>query len=153
MAIYNIVTVGDEILKVNAKEVTKFDDRIEKLIRSMIETLYEEDGVGLAAPQIGISKRVIIAYNEEDDKIYELINPVIIESEGIVSGQEGCLSVPGRIGTVKRFVKIVVEGQNAKGDKIKIEAKDMFARVLQHEIDHLNGILFIDKAENIEEIQ
>ena len=119
----------------------------------MIETLHKEDGVGLAAPQIGISKRVIIAYNEEDDKIYELINPVIIESEGIVSGQEGCLSVPGRIGTVKRFVKIVVEGQNAKGDKIKIEAKDMFARVLQHEIDHLNGILFIDKAENIEEIQ
>ena len=153
MAIYNVITVGDEILKVNAKEVTKFDDRIEKLIRNMIETLHKEDGVGLAAPQIGISKRVIIAYNEEDDKIYELINPVIIESEGIVSGQEGCLSVPGRIGTVKRFVKIVVEGQNAKGDKIKIEAKDMFARVLQHEIDHLNGILFIDKAENIEEIQ
>lgn len=153
MAIYNVVTVGDEILKVNAKEVTKFDDRIEKLIRNMIETLHEEDGVGLAAPQIGISKRVIIAYNEEDDKIYELINPVIIESEGLVSGKEGCLSVPGRIGTVKRFVKIVVEGQNAKGDKIKIEAKDMFARVLQHEIDHLNGVLFIDKAENIEEIQ
>lgn len=152
MAIYNIVTVGDKILKINAKEVTKFDVRIEKLIKNMTETLHEKDGVGLAAPQVGISKRVIIAYNEEDGKIYELINPVIIRSEGVISGKEGCLSVPGRIGTVRRFVKIVVEGQKAKGDKIKIEAKDMFARVLQHEIDHLNGILFIDKAENIEEI-
>ena len=152
MAIYNVVTVGDEILKVKAKEVSKFDERIEKLVRNMIETLNEEDGVGLAAPQVGISKRVIIAYDEENDTIYELVNPVIIESEGSALGKEGCLSVPGKIGSVKRFTRIVVEGKNAKGNDIRIEAKDMFARILQHEIDHLNGILFIDKAEDIEEI-
>lgn len=153
MAIYNIVTVGDEILKVKAKEVTKFDDRIEKLVRNMIETLNEEDGVGLAAPQVGISKRVLIALNEENDIIYELINPVIIEAEGEVVGKEGCLSVPGKVGSVKRHSRIVVEGQNSKGEDIRIEAKDMFARVLQHEIDHLEGVLFIDKAEGLEEIK
>lgn len=152
MAIYNVITVGDEILKSNAKEVTKFDDRIDKLIRNMIETLNEEDGVGLAAPQIGISKRVIIAYKEEEDRLIEVINPVIVESEGECLGKEGCLSVPGKIGDVNRFTKIVVEGKNKRGENIRIIATDMFARILQHEIDHLNGILFIDKAENIEEI-
>ena len=152
MAIYNVITVGDEILKSNANEVTKFDDRIDKLIRNMIETLNEEDGVGLAAPQIGISKRVIIAYKEEEDRLIEVINPVIVESEGECLGKEGCLSVPGKIGDVNRFTKIVVEGKNKRGENIRIIATDMFARILQHEIDHLNGILFIDKAENIEEI-
>lgn len=150
MAVYQVVTIGDEILRAKAKEVTKFDDRIYKLLNNMMETLIQEDGVGLAAPQIGVSKRVIIAYQEENDKVIELINPEIISSSGEVIDNEGCLSVPGRIGKVNRAKDIVVKGQNADGEPIQINASGMFARIIQHEIDHLNGILFVDKLEKEE---
>ncbi len=150
MAIYQVVTIGDEILREKAKEVTKFDDRIYKLLNNMMETLMKEDGVGLAAPQIGVSKRVIIAYQEENDKVIELINPEIITTSGEVIDSEGCLSVPGRVGKVSRAKDIVVRGQNADGQPIQINASGMFARIIQHEIDHLNGILFIDKLEKEE---
>ncbi len=153
MAVYQIVTIGDELLRENAKEVTKFDDRIYKLLNNMMETLIKEDGVGLAAPQIGVSKRVIIAYHEESDKVIELINPEIISSSGEVIDNEGCLSVPGRVGKVCRAKDIVIRGQNADGQPIQINASGMFARIIQHEIDHLNGILFIDKLEKEENDQ
>ena len=153
MARYTVLTIGEDILRNRAKEVTKFDGRIEKLLDNMMETMNEEDGVGLAAPQIGISKRVIIAYKEDEDKVIELINPEILEVEGEAFGQEGCLSVPGKVGRVKRAQKIRVRGRNAKGEVVELEAEDMFARILQHEIDHLNGILFVDKAEQLEEIR
>lgn len=147
MAVYQVVTIGDEILREKAKEVTKFDDRIYKLLNNMMETLLKEDGVGLAAPQIGVSKRVIIAYHEESDKVIELINPEIVSFSGEEIDSEGCLSVPGRLGKVSRAKDIVVKGQNAEGQPIQINASGMFARIIQHEIDHLNGILFIDKLE------
>ncbi|KAF0091407.1 MAG: peptide deformylase [Fusobacteria bacterium] len=150
MAVYQVVTIGDEILRDKAKEVTKFDDRIYKLLNNMMETLMKEDGVGLAAPQIGVSKRVIIAYHEENDKVIELINPEIISASGEVIDNEGCLSVPGRVGKVNRSKDIVVRGQNADGEPIQFNASGMFARIIQHEIDHLNGILFIDKLEKEE---
>lgn len=150
MAVYQVVTIGDEILRDKAKEVTKFDDRIYKLLNNMMETLTKEDGVGLAAPQIGVSKRVIIAYHEENDKVIELINPEIISTSGEVIDNEGCLSVPGRVGKVNRAKDIVVRGQNADGEPIQFNASGMFARIIQHEIDHLNGILFIDKLEKEE---
>ncbi|MDD2370724.1 MAG: peptide deformylase [Firmicutes bacterium] len=150
MAIYQIVTIGDDILRDKAKKVTKFDERIYKLLNNMMETLIKEDGVGLAAPQIGVSKRVIIAFKEDEDKIIEVINPEIISSSGEECGEEGCLSVPGKVGLVKRAKDIVVIGQNAKGESIQYKASGMFARILQHEIDHLNGILFIDKVEKVE---
>ncbi len=152
MAVYQVITVGDEILRGKAKIVTKFDDRISKLLNSMMETLEKEDGVGLAAPQIGISKKVILAFKEDEDKFIELINPEIISINGEECGEEGCLSVPGKIGLVKRAKNIVVTGQNAKGELIQYEATGMFARILQHEIDHLNGILFIDKIEKEDKI-
>jgi len=150
MAIYQVITIGDEILREKAKIVTKFDERINKLLNSMIETLAKEEGIGLAAPQIGVSKRVIIAYKEDEDKIIEVINPEITSLKGEEFGEEGCLSVPGKVGLVKRAKSIVVIGQDAKGDQIKYEAEGMFARILQHEIDHLNGILFVDKMEKVE---
>lgn len=150
MAVYQVVTIGDEILRDKAKEVTKFDDRIYKLLNNMMETLTQEDGVGLAAPQIGVSKRVIIAYNEEIDEVVELINPEIISYSGEIIDNEGCLSVPGRVGKVNRAKDIVVRGQNAEGKPVEFKASDMFARIIQHEIDHLNGILFIDKLEKEE---
>lgn len=150
MAVYQVVTIGDEILREQAKEVTKFDDRIIKLLNNMMETLMNEDGVGLAAPQIGVSKRVIIAYQEENDQVIELINPEIISTSGEIIDNEGCLSVPGRVGKVNRAQDIVVRGQNADGQPVQIEASGMFARIIQHEIDHLNGILFIDKLEKEE---
>ncbi len=150
MAVYQIVTIGDEILREKAKVVTKFDDRIIKLLNNMMETLKMEDGVGLAAPQIGVSKRVIIAFKEDEDKIIEVINPEIISSLGEECGEEGCLSVPGKVGLVKRAKDIVVSGQNAKGESIEYNASGMFARIIQHEIDHLNGILFVDKIEKVE---
>lgn len=153
MARYTVLTIGEDILRNQAREVTKFDERIEKLLENMLETMNQEDGVGLAAPQIGISKRVIITYKEDEDKVIELINPEILEVEGEAYGQEGCLSVPGKIGRVKRARKIRVRGRNAKGESVEFEAEDMFARILQHEIDHLNGILFVDKAEQVEEIR
>jgi peptide deformylase len=151
MAVYQVVTIGDEILREKAKEVTKFDDRIYKLLNNMMETLTQEDGVGLAAPQIGVSKRVIIAYNEEIDEVVELINPEIVSYSGEVVDNEGCLSVPGRVGKVNRAKDIIVRGQNADGKPIEFNASDMFARIIQHEIDHLNGILFIDKLEKEED--
>lgn len=150
MAVYQVVTIGDEILREKAKEVTKFDDRIYKLLNNMMETLTQEDGVGLAAPQIGVSKRVIIAYNEEIDEVVEIINPEIVSFSGEIIDNEGCLSVPGRVGKVNRAKEIVVKGQNADGKLIEFNASGMFARIIQHEIDHLNGILFIDKLEKEE---
>lgn len=153
MARYKIITIGDEILKSRARDVTKFDDRIDKLVANMVETTLEEDGVGLAAPQIGISKRVIIVLIEEEDQFIPLINPEILETKGEVLGQEGCLSVPGKIGLVNRFDWIKVSYQTTKGEKTTLEAKDMLARIIQHELDHLNGILFVDRAESIEDIK
>lgn len=150
MAVYQVVTIGDEILREKAKEVTKFDERIYKLLNNMMETLTQQDGVGLAAPQIGVSKRVIIAYNEERDTVVELINPEIVSYSGEIVDNEGCLSVPGRVGRVNRAKDIVVKGKNAAGQPVELKATGMFARIIQHEIDHLDGILFIDKLEKEE---
>ena len=153
MARYKVVTIGDGILKERAREVGKFDDRITRLLENMKETMFEEDGVGLAAPQIGISKRVIVAYKEDEDRVLELVNPELVEMEGEVLGQEGCLSVPGKLGQVRRAERVLVRGQDAAGNPVEIEAEGMFARILQHEIDHLNGILFVDRAETLEDFQ
>lgn len=153
MAVYGVVTNGDAILRETAREVTKFDDRVQRLVGNMIETVILEDGVGLAAPQIGISKRVIIALKDEEEGFMEIVNPVIIEEEGEQIGTEGCLSVPGKIGLVKRAQRIRVLGKNALGEDLDFVAVDMFARIIQHEVDHLNGVLFIDRASNIEDIR
>ncbi len=143
MAIYNIVQIGDDILRQQAQTVKRFDKRLATLLDDMADTLYEEDGAGLAAPQIGISKRVVVI--DVGDGLVELVNPLIIKAEGREVEIEGCLSVKGRNGYVPRGAKVVVTAQNRNGGEFVIEGTGMLARALQHEIDHLNGILFVDK--------
>ena len=152
MAIYSVVKVGDPILKDVAKEVTKFDDRIKKLAENMLATMYEENGVGLAAPQVGISKRVIVVDDAEAFSPMVIVNPEIIETTGEQFEQEGCLSVPGDMGCVKRAESVRIKGYDVEGNPLDFKAEGMAAVIFQHEIDHLNGILFIDKVEELEEV-
>ena len=151
MALRQIREAGDDILRKKSRTVEKIDERIIEILEDMHETLKKsDDGIGLAAPQVGILKRlVVIDLTIEDGEIYKLINPVIVKSKGEQICREGCLSVPGVLGDVIRPKEVVVEALNEKGEKIKIKAKDLLAVVLCHEIDHLDGVLFIDKATEI----
>lgn len=144
--ILEIRKIGDPILKLKAKKVEKIDDSIKKLINDMIETMKFSNGVGLAAPQVGISLRIIVVDYEE--KPIAFINPEILEEEGENIDYEGCLSVPGIEVPVKRAEKIVFKAQDINGKVKRYKANGLLARIIQHEIDHLEGILIIDK--NIE---
>ena len=144
MAIRNIVKEGDEVLRKKSKEVKKIDDKILTLLKDMAETMYKAGGVGLAAPQVGILKRVVVI--DTGDGLLELINPVITSTTGEQIEVEGCLSVPGLYAEVKRPAEVEVEALNAKGENITIKGKELLAVALCHEIDHLDGILFKDKA-------
>ncbi len=145
MAVYSIVKVGDPVLREKAVEVKKITPNILKLLENMADTLADASGVGLAAPQIGISKRVIIV--DVGEGLIELINPEIDwYSEELECAAEGCLSIPGETGEVDRYAKIIVKGLNRKGEPVEIEAEGLLARALQHEIDHLYGVLYIDRA-------
>ena len=124
------------------------NENIKKLLNNMAETMYYAKGVGLAAPQVGISKRVIVV--DIGDGLFKLVNPEIISSSGIQDGPEGCLSVPNIVGNVKRSEHIKVKALNENGDEVVIDASGYLARAFQHEIDHLNGIIFTDKATEIE---
>ena len=147
MAVLPIRREGDPVLKQHAKEVTKITKDIKKLLDDMAETMYEAEGVGLAAPQIGKSIRVVVI--DVGHGIIELINPIIIAQEGLEKGTEGCLSIPGTYGEVCRSARVVVEAYDRSGRKIQIEGEGLLARALQHEIDHLEGILFVDRAEKL----
>lgn len=142
----------DPVLKQKAKKITTFDQSVRKLAQDMLDTMYENDGVGLAAPQVGVSKQIMVidvnaGDEEETRKPIVFINPVIIEREGEMIGQEGCLSFPNVFFEVKRAKRIVVRYQNLAGKDLKLEASDnLLCRAIQHEIDHLTGELFIDKA-------
>ena len=151
MALRQIREVGDELLRKRARDVEEVDDKIRELLQDMYETMKAaKDGVGLAAPQIGVLKRlIVIDLSEEGDKVYKLVNPVIVKSKGQQVCREGCLSVPGLLGDVTRPKEVWVEALDEFGKKVKIKASDMLAVVLSHEIDHLDGILFIDKATEI----
>lgn len=144
MAVYNIVKEGDPLLREKAKEVPKINSSIIKLLDNMAETMYQAQGVGLAAPQIGVSKRVIIV--DVGEGLIELINPVIKEADGQQTDLEGCLSIPNNQGEVTRANQVIVTGLNRKGEQVTVEGSGLLARALQHEIDHLNGILFIDRV-------
>lgn len=157
MAIRKIVTLGgpkEGVLRAKAKKVSRFDEHLERLIADMWETMHDAPGVGLAAPQVGQSIRVLVAQYE--DNAVALVNPEIIKrSEETVLGTEGCLSIPGIVGdNVERHEGVVVKARNPKGKEIRVRADGWFARVLQHEIDHLDGILFTDriKPEEIREV-
>lgn len=144
MALRSIRKYGDPVLRKIASPVTRFNSQLSRLLDDMIETMLEAEGIGLAAPQVGISKRIIVV--KDDTKIIELINPEIIFAEGEIIELEGCLSLPGLYGEVARQATVGVKGQNREGNSIQIIGEEILSRALQHEIDHLDGILFIDRA-------
>ncbi|MCI7146603.1 MAG: peptide deformylase [Candidatus Fimisoma sp.] len=150
MALRNIVTEGDEILRKHCREVTEVNERIKTTMEDMLETMRAEMGVGIAAPQVGIMRRMFIA-EPEPGRVYYMINPEILEQSGSQTGDEGCLSVPGMIGTVERPDYIKIRALDINGAEQVYEFSGFDARVMCHEYDHLDGILYIDKAENIRE--
>ena len=149
MSLRNIRKIGDGLLRKKSREINKIDGRIIELLDDMKETMYNHQGVGLAAPQVGVLRRAVIV--DVGEGLYEFVNPRIISQDGEIVMTEGCLSVPENIGDVKRPQKIVVGAYNRQGEEFEIEATDYFARAICHEIDHLDGILFLDKATNITE--
>jgi peptide deformylase len=140
--------MGDPVLREKAAPVTALSNEVRALIRDMFDTMYAEEGVGLAAPQVGVAQRVIVVDPHESDIApFALVNPEIIEfSEELDRGEEGCLSIPGLKEIVERPAAVRVEGLNAAGERMVIEADGLLARILQHEVDHLDGILFLDRV-------
>lgn len=149
MAIRIIVKDPDPVLREQAKPVPKITPNIHKLLDDMADTMYDAEGVGLAAPQIGILKRVIIVDVGDDNGLIELINPEIVSKEGEQFGPEGCLSIPGLRGDVNRAMKVTIKGLDRDGNEIVITGSELLARAFQHEVDHLNGVLFTDLAKSV----
>lgn len=162
MAVREIITPKNPVLRQKARKVSNFDDpRLQVLIDDMVETMLEAPGVGLAAPQVEVSQRVIVVQLTDDEQsrqeygaeagvLYIVVNPEIIRtSRDMVDGIEACLSIPGYFGNVNRHTAVTVRGYDRTGKAIRIKAKDWLARVFQHEIDHLDGVLFIDRATEI----
>lgn len=152
MSVLDIILFPDKRLRKKCIKVKKIDKKILQLLDDMAETMYDAPGVGLAASQLGENIRVIvvdITSKEEDSELIELINPVIVESKGSQLGEEGCLSVPGLAGKVKRGLNVKIEGLDRDGESITLDASGLFSRVLQHEIDHLDGILFFDRMSKL----
>lgn len=145
MAIRKILNGNHPALRSKAGPVRKLNRAVLVLLEDMAETMYEYKGVGLAAPQIGITRRLIVV-DPGEKRLLKLINPRLIKAEGTEMGIEGCLSIPGIFGEVPRAARVLVEAQDSSGDSIRIEAEGFLARIFQHEIDHLDGILFIDRA-------
>ena len=148
MALRKLRLEGDDILRKKSKVVKEVTDRVKGIVEDMVETMYENNGVGLAAPQVGILKRIFVVDIGEGPSVF--INPEITEQSGEQFGVEGCLSVPGKQGDVLRPYKIHVKAQDINGDMFELEAEEFFARAICHEYDHLEGILYIDIAENLE---
>ncbi|MDR3592381.1 MAG: peptide deformylase [Negativicutes bacterium] len=150
MTVMDIRKAGDKVLKEQAAPVAKIDRRIRRLLDDMAQTMYHAEGVGLAAPQVGVSLRMIVI--DVGDGLIELINPVLSECEGCECSTEGCLSIPGIYGEVERGASVKVEGFNREGKPVCLTATGLLARALQHEIDHLDGVLFIDRATTIKKV-
>ena len=160
MATREIVTTPDPVLRKKARKVSDFGPELQKLIDDMVETMRAAPGVGLAAPQVNVSQRVIVVeYGDEEDeeapaKLYTLVNPEIVRySTETVLGNEGCLSVVGYQGEVDRFLQVTVKALNRRGKPVKIKAKGWTARIFQHEIDHLDGVLFVDRATKVWQVE
>ena len=144
MALRNIVTLGDEVLRKKCRPVGEVTERIQTLVDDMIETMHDANGVGLAAPQVGVMRRIFVVDIGEGPIV--LINPEIIEMSGEQTGEEGCLSLPGKAGTVTRANDVKIKGLDREGNEQVYEGTELLARAFQHENDHLDGILYIDKA-------
>lgn len=152
MAIRIIVNEPDEVLHQVAKEVKKITPNVQKLLTDMADTMYDAEGVGLAAPQVGILKRLIVIDVGDEHGLIELINPEIISEEGEQFGPEGCLSIPGYRGDVRRALTVTVKGLDRDGKEVTYTGSELLARAFQHEIDHLNGVLYTDLAERVYQI-
>jgi len=150
MALRQLRFEGDEILKKKAKPVKEITSNIISLLDDMLETLHEKNGVGIAAPQVGVLRRVVVI--KVEDELFELINPEIINMEGTQVSNEACLSVTGRCGDVERPLEVTVEALNRDGEKFTITVDEFLATVFCHELDHLDGILYLDKATNVRSI-
>ncbi|MDO5378038.1 MAG: peptide deformylase [Clostridia bacterium] len=142
MALRKIVYIEDELLRKKSRPVEKFDEKLHKLLDDMAETMYHANGVGLAAPQVAVLRRVVVM--DCGDGLIEMVNPEILETEGEQDGAEGCLSVPGRRGMVKRPMKVRARFQDRNGEWYEIEAEELLARCIMHETDHLDGQLYVD---------
>ena len=151
MAIRNVVQDGDEVLRKKCFEVTDFDEKLFQLLDDMKDTVRKEEGAGLAAPQVGVLRRAVVV--DVSEGFYELINPVIVESKGEQTGWEGCLSVRGKRGVVTRPMIVKVEYSDRKGKRKKLVARGFFARAVCHELDHLDGVLYTDRAERVERVR
>ena len=146
MALRTIRTEGDRVLTKNARPVKEITEKEKELIKDMFDTMHEAEGVGLAAPQVGILKQIVVIEVAEDEPIV-LINPVITETEGSQTGSEGCLSVPGKVGTVTRPMKVVCEAFDENMNPIRVEGEELLARCICHEVDHLSGHLYTELVE------
>lgn len=145
MAIRAIRREGEEVLRKKCREVTEMTPRIEELINDMLDTMYEADGVGLAAPQVGVLRRIVVV--DVGDGPIVLVNPEILETSGSQTGEEGCLSVPGKCGNVTRPNYVRVRAMDKNMEPFEMEGEELFARAVCHECDHLDGILYVDKVE------
>ena len=152
MAILPVRVMPDPVLREKAKRVRNVDDSVQKLIDDMLETMHSAAGVGLAAPQVGVSQRVIVIGMPEEEEIV-LINPQVLRKRGERLVNEGCLSVPGYIGQVKRAESVRVKGLDRSGKEIRIRAKELLAQALEHEIDHLNGTLYVDYLDSMDDLR
>lgn len=161
MTVLPIVKADNPILREKAKKVSRIDSSIQKLIDDMIETMHAANGVGLAAPQVGVPLRVIVVqeFREAEEgkmepgEVIALINPEIVKMSGEYETDEGCLSLPGYIGTIKRAERVTVKGLNRQGKEVRIKADGLLAEALQHEVDHINGILFFDHLPSMDKLR
>lgn len=159
MAIRPIILADNPILRKKSKKVKHFGEALQVLIDDMAETMHAANGAGLAAPQVGVLERVIVVQLPEDEedpqggKLFALCNPQIIRAEGEEAGEEGCLCLPGYVGEVNRATSVTVKAQDRRGKKVRIKAEGFLARAFQHETDHLNGILYIDRVESPDKIR
>ena len=159
MTVRPIVLANDPILRQKSKKVKDFGEALQVLIDDMVETMQSANGAGLAAPQVGVLERVIVIQLPEDEenpqsgKLFALCNPQIVRADGEEEGDEGCLCLPGYVGGVKRATSVTVKAQDRRGRKVRIKAEGFLARVFQHEVDHLDGILYIDRVESPDKIR
>jgi peptide deformylase len=152
MAVVPIVVLGNPVLRSKAKKVSRIDGSIARLVQDMVDTMREAPGVGLAAPQIGVPLQVAVIETEKD-VVHVLINPEIIKRDGEWEPDEGCLSVPGYWAKVRRDERVTVKARDLKGKEIRLQGDGLLAQALQHEIDHLNGMLYLDRLDSLDELQ
>jgi len=153
MPVYSVRTVPDPVLRQKAKKISALNPSIDKLINNMLDTLEDANGVGLAAPQIGVSLRlIVIRLPEEDAEDIILINPEIVKKSGEREIDEACLSIPGYVGKIKRALAVTAKGRDDNWKEVRIKAEGLLAQALEHEIDHLNGVLYIDHLENADKL-